>query len=248
MTKFPTWDILSIDPYIMNSLKLANRKRKKRTRIEDMPLSNIKDSLIEEIAKSLTKQIDKEVFDKKYTSAKTVLKLVGVGVFLAASIAMPNLPLVLKPFMKNENEFEAWKRFNIPYLKRTLRRLEKQKLVEIGEEGETQVVKITDSGKRRILKFAIDEVEIKKPRIWDGKWRMVSYDIPKNQEGVRKVFREYLKVWRFYPFHESLFLHAYPCERQVEFLREYLGIGEHVRILHVYKIENDKLFRNFFNV
>lgn len=229
------------------SLKL-NRKRKKKSRIEKQLVSSIKDSLIEEISRSLAKQINREIFDKKYASAKIVLKLVGAGVFLAASIAMPNLPLALKPFLAKEDDYEAWKRFNIPYLKRTLRRLEKQKLVEIGEEGGAQVVKITGPGKRRILKFAIDEVEIKKPRIWDGKWRMVSYDIPRNKESVRKAFREHLKAWKFYPFHESLFLHAYPCEKQIEFLREYLGIGEHVRILHVSRIENDKLFRNFFGV
>lgn len=244
MTKFPTWDILST----MHSLKLHVRKRKQKSRIEDLALSGIKDSLIEEISKSLAKQVNREIFDKKYASAKIVLKLVGAGIFLAASIAMPNLPLALKPFLVKENDYESWKRFNIPYLKRTLRRLEKQRLVEIGEEDETQVVKITNAGKRKILKFAIDELKIDKPKIWDGKWTMISYDIPKDQEGVRKIFREYLKIWRFYPFHESLFLHAYPCEKQVEFLREYLGIGEHVRIIHVYKIENDKLFKDFFDI
>jgi len=231
-----------------DSLNLQKRKRKKIRHIEDLPLSDIKDSLVEEIARSLTKQINKETFNKKYASAKTVLKLVGAGIFLAASFAMPNLPLALKPFLNKEDDYEAWKRFNIPYLKRTLRRLEKQKLVETGEEDGTQVVKITNAGKRKILKFAIEELKIEKPKIWDYTWRMVSYDIPKNQENVRKVFREYLKAWRFYPFHESLFLHAYPCEKQVEFLREYLGIGEHVRILHVSKIENDKLFREFFDI
>jgi len=231
----------------MDALELRNRKLKKKSRIEDLPLSNIKDYLIEDMARSLTKQINKETFDKKYASAKTVLKLVGAGIFLAASFAMPNLPLALKPFLNKEDDYEAWKRFNIPYLKRTLKRLEKQKLVEIGEEDGIQVVKITNAGKRKILKFAIEQLKIEKPKMWDYTWRMVSYDIPKNQENVRKVFREYLKVWRFYPFHESLFLHAYPCEKQVEFLREYLGIGEYVRIIQVSKIENDEVFREFFD-
>ncbi|EKD65656.1 MAG: hypothetical protein ACD_50C00024G0003 [uncultured bacterium] len=234
----------------MSNLKLGigNRKRKRKTRIEDLPISDIKDSLIEEISRNLTRQIDREAFDKKYATAKIILKLVGAGVFLAASIAMPNLPRALKPFLANEDDYEAWRRFNIPYLKRTLRRLEKQKLVDTGEEGGVKVVKITNAGKRKILKFAIDELKIEKPKIWDRTWWIVSYDIPKNQENARKVFREYLKLWEFYPFHESLFLHAYPCEKQVEFLREYLGIGEYVRIMHVSKIENDKLFREFFDI
>ncbi len=210
----------------------------------------LKDPLIEEISKTLTKQIDKEVFDQKYAPVKTVLTLVGAGFFLGASLVMPHLPLALKPFLKHkrDEEYEAWKRFNIPYLKRTLERLEKQKLVVLDEKDAIQIVKITDSGKRKILKFAIDELTIEKPTIWDGKWRLVSYDIPGRLRRLRAILREYLTVWGFYPFHESVFLHAYPCEKQVEFLREYLGIGDYVRILKVSQIERDQQFRDYFGV
>lgn len=223
------------------------KRRKKRVRLEDLPVT-VDDTLIQEIARTLAKQIDKEHSKEKYATAKAVLALVGIGVFLVAAVAMPNLPLALKPFLKKNDEHEAWKRFNIPYLKRTLRRLQKQKFVEISEEQGMQVVKITEAGRRRVLRFAIDEIAVEKPKVWDGRWRIVSYDIPKKLESLRNVFREYLRAWGFYPFHESLFLHAYPCGKQVAFLREYLGISEYVRILQVSKIENDKVFRDFFEV
>lgn len=111
-----------------------------------------------------------------------------------------------------------------------------------------QVVKITQAGKRRILKFAIDELAVKKPANWNGRWIIVSYDIPENRKTLRKVLQEYLRAWGFYPLHESVFLHAYPCEDHILFLREYLGIGEYVRILQVSKIENDRLFKEFFGL
>jgi len=225
-------------------------KRKKRVRVENISVSKINESLILDISKNLAKQIDKKEFEKKYAPVKTILTLVGAGVFLTASLVAPNLPLVLKPFLKNqrEKEYEVWKRFNISYLKRTLYRLEQQKLVEIKDEKGIQVVKITEFGKRRILRHAIDELLIEKPRIWDGKWRLVSYDIPGNLKVLRKTFRERLCVWRFFPLHESVLLHAYPCEKQVEFLREYLGVAEYVRIFTVSKIKNDKPFRDFFGI
>lgn len=228
---------------------MALVKRKPKSRIEDLP-NFIKDSLIAEVSKTLTKQIDKEVFEKKYASVKTILTLVGAGLFLGASVIMSNLPLALKPFLdhKRKEEFESWKRFNIPYLRRTLMRLEKQKLVELDEKEGIQIVKITDSGKRKILKFALDELAVEKPRIWDGRWHLVSYDIPGELHRLRAIFREYLKAWGFYQLHESVFLHAYPCEKQVEFLREYLGIGEYVRILKVFQIERAKEFRDYFGV
>ena len=202
---------------------------------------------IEKLALTLSKQIDKEMFNKKYASVSTVLKLIGAGAFVAGSIAIPTLPIILKPFIKNENEYELWKRFNIPYLKRTLYRLERQKLVKI-KEGKVQTVEITKDGQKRILKYSIEELAIEKPRVWDGLWRMVSYDIPKKLKQQRNIFREYLQLWNFLSIHESMYLHAYHCEKQIEFLREYLAVGKYTRIFIVSKIENDRQFRDFFGV
>lgn len=233
---------------MMKKIKIKKiTSRKKRFRIEDLPLPRAEESHIAEIAKTLSQQIDREIFKDKYAGATAILKLVGMGAFLAGSIAIPSLPLILKPFLQ-ENEREAWKRFNIPYLKRTLERLERQKLVKIVEDEKYQTVEITEAGQRRILKYALDDLAIEKPKFWDNKWRMVSYDIPSKLKSLRQVFREYLSVWGFYPIHESVFIHAYPCIKQVVFLREYLQVGEYVRIFHVSKIENDAPFREFFGV
>lgn len=216
--------------------------------MEDLRVPAINDESLRSIAQSLARQIDKEIFEKKYMPAIDILKLVGAGAFLTASIAIPILPMALKPFLRENNDYESWKRFNIPYLKRTLHRLEKQKLIETSEENNYQIVKITERGKRRILRASLDELAVQKPKIWDGRWRMISYDIPEHLKGLRKVFREYLRAWGFYPLQESVFLHAYPCLNQVEFLREYLGIAEYVRVFSVSKIENDSLFRDFFGI
>lgn len=222
------------------------RKREKKHRLEDLPLSAKID--IDHLAKVLTRQIDEETFRHKYAPVGDVLKLVGAGAFLAASVAFPTLPQVLKPFLSNSADKNAWKRYNIRYLKRTLERLEKEKLVEIIEEKEEQIVKITSEGRRRILRYALNDLKIKKPKVWDGSWRLVSYDLPQGSSAVRNIFRTYLKNWGFYPLHESVYLHAYHCGQEIDFLREYLGVGEYVRIFKVVKIENDKLFREFFGV
>lgn len=232
----------------MTAKVIPNRKKKKEAKtVESIEIDR---SLFESISKTLAKQIDYEQFSKKYARVADVLKLVGAGLFVASSMVIPNLPLALKPFLDHQRrkEMKAWKRFNLPYLKRTLERLEKQKLIEITYEEGIQVVKITGAGQRRILKYAIDELAVEKPRIWNGKWTLVSYDIPNALKKQREIFQEYLKAWGFYPLHESVFLHAYPCEKQVEFLRAYLGIGKLVRIFSVSKIENDELFKDYFGV
>lgn len=205
---------------------------------------------IDQLAKVLSKQIDRKIFENKYAPAKDVLKLVGAGAFLTAALLMPNLPLVLKPFLdqKRKNEREIWKRFNIPYLKRTLQRLEKQKLVDISDKNGVQIVTITNQGRQKVLRMALDDLEIKKPKNWDRRWRLISFDLPEKLAKIRKILVEYLSAWGFYPLHKSVYLHAYPCLKEVDFLREYLGVGEYVRMFTVIQIENDSQFRDFFGV
>lgn len=205
------------------------------------------DEAVKRLGSVLTKQIDKEIFEKKYARAGEVLKLVGAGVFLASSVVVPNLPKMLAPFFKSD-EYDAWKRFNIPYLKRTLNRLNKRKLIEITKENGQEVIRLTDQGKTLMLKFSMEELALEKPGDWNGKWWLVCYDIPKNYELKRDIFRDYLKAWKFYPLQDSVFIHAYPCRDQINFLREYLGISEFVQLLEVSKIENEDKFREFFGV
>lgn len=214
--------------------------------MEDKKAGELTDGL----AIVLNKQIDREIFERKYAPVKEILKLVGIGMFVAGSLVIPNLPIALKPLLdkQRKKEYEVWKRFNIPYLKRSLHRLEKQKLVEITQENGVQVVKITSNGRRRLIKMALDELAVEKPKIWDGRWRLVSFDLPEKLANTRKILVEYLNAWGFYPFQKSVYLHAYHCFKQVEFLREYLGVGEYVRMLTVSEIENDSLFRDFFGV
>ena len=191
---------------------------------------------IQELSKTLSKQVTHDLLKEKYAGKADVLKLVGMGAFAVATLAMPGLPKALKPFV------------NIPYLKRTLKRLEKQKLVKFSKENGATIVDVTDNGRRQILKYSLDTIEIKKPRYWDGTWRLVAYDIPNTERHLRDVVQEYLAAWGFYLFQESVYLHAYPCEKEITYLREYLGVGKYLRVLTVSKIENDQAFRKFFDV
>lgn len=227
-------------------------KKENGTKIspKNKPLDGSLATQIDHIAATLAKKIDKEVFDKKYAPHREVLTLVGAGVFLTASLILPGLPLALRPFLRDkyQEENSLWKRFNIPYLHRTIKRLESQKLVEIGFDNGRQVVMITDAGRKKVLKYALDELKIEKPGRWNGKWTLVTYDIPEEFSSQRDYFRGYLRAWRFYPIEKSVFLHAYPCRKEIEFLREYLGVSQYVNIFIVDNIEKNVIFREYFGV
>lgn len=216
----------------------------------EMDIENADNKLIQEISKTLTQQVGSRILEEKYAGTEEVLKMVGAGLFIAASLVAPGLPRVLKPFLDDnyKEEREAWKRFNLPYLKRTLERLEKQRLVEIKNVAGKEMVTVTTKGERQILRLALDNVEIKRPGSWNGRWFMVTYDVPKNESVLRNTIREYLRSWGFYQYQESVYLHAYPCKKQIDFLKSYLGAEKYIRLLEVSKIEADEPFRQYFGV
>lgn len=179
---------------------------------------------------------------------KRIILLLARGAVLVTVFTMPGIARIFKDIDWERSDEEDWKLFNTAYLKRTIKRLERQKIIEIKEKENLGIVKITERGKKFMLKYAVESLTIPKPPRWDHKWRIVFYDVLYGKRGTRDKFRRLLSSAGFYPLQESVYLHAYPCGKEIEFLRQYLGIGSEVRLVIAEKIENDSEFRKFFGV
>jgi CRISPR/Cas system-associated endoribonuclease Cas2 len=92
------------------------------------------------------------------------------------------------------------------YLAR-LKRMQKKGLVELLEEKEGIKVRITETG--------IDELQVatlrKQPRpdVCDGKWRMVSFDIPNDHNELRHELRRLLQRIGFVHMQQSVYVFPY---------------------------------------
>ena len=178
-------------------------------------------------------------------TVKDVLTLLAAGTFLAATIIAPCLPLALKPLLdyKRQKDYQKWHQFNQSRLKQVLKRLKEQKIVEVvGDE----TIKITEKGKIKILKFNLEDMQLNKK--WDGKWRLIIYDVPKHKKKERNYLREILKRLECFQLQKSVYLTPHPCENEIEFLRQLLNIGNDVKILKVASIENEKPYRDYFGI
>lgn len=211
--------------------------------------SSLSEKHIETLAKLLYQKARNEEKEKQYASAKTVLSLLGMGVAIAAAFIAPRATSIIGNLVwEKDTEWDNWKRFNKSYLRQTLRRLEKQKLVEIKEVGGKQKIIITQAGKRKILEYSIDELEIVKPNRWDKKWRIVIYDIPKRKKPLQELVREILKNLGFYPMQESVYIIPYPCYKEIEFLRTYYNLSPFIKYLLVEKLEDDSVYKTYFGL
>lgn len=189
---------------------------------------------------SILKQIEREI--DRYPQAKEVLYFLAGGGLLAACLVAPGLPMVLKPFIYGGKAYRKSR------LKQTLKRLKKQKLVEVGETKEGYVVRVTKEGKVRALRYKLDEMKIKKPQKWDGKWRLIIFDIPEKRKGFRNIFRKYIKQLGLYRLQRSVYLYPYSCFDQIEFLRQIFGVAVNVTYVVAERVENDEYLKLKFRL
>ena len=127
--------------------------------------------------------------------------------------------------------------------------MKRQKLIEyVCEKNGKTIVKITKKGKTKLRSFAIDLMDIPKPKRWDGKWRMVMYDLPIRFKKARNAFRWKLKELGFYQFQKSAWICPYPCEDEIMFISDFYGVGKYVEILKVENILNEEKLKKYFNL
>lgn len=204
--------------------------------------------VLKNLAELLIKETKEKQLSERNVKLRTVLLLLAQGAMLTTALVLPGTARLLGDFLPDDSDWKEWKIFNKKYLRQTIRKLEKKKIIEVIDGGTFAEVRLTEDGRKKVLKMGLESLKISKPDKWDGKWRMVFYDVFDSKKGTRERLRSYLKGAGFYPLQKSVYLHAYPCEKEVEFLKYFLGLSGAVRIVLAEKIENDKEFRDYFGV
>lgn len=176
---------------------------------------------------------------------RDILLLLGVTGFVAAALIMPGLPKALSPFLRRK--YQRWGHFNKRRLKMEIKRLQKIGVIEQLEQDGEMIFKLTDKGKTKLLKYKLEEMTLNKKH-WDGKWRLVAYDIPKIKKNQAEAFRELLKKMGFYQLQKSLWLTPYQCSEEIEFLKNLYNLEDHVTILAISGLEGEKAYRDYFGL
>lgn len=209
------------------------------------------DDYIRSLCFFLIERFSEEKREKNYAKTKEALSLIGKGILLVSVFLAPGVARVL-PKIESEIDREArdfWKYakyYNLGELRKTIKRLRRQKMVSILTRDGKEYLALTEKGKKKVLKYAIEELELKKQSKWDGKWRLAIYDIQDRRKAIRDAVRSTLERLGFLKLQESVYLIPYPCEEEIEFLRTYYYLRDEIRILEVSKIEYDQAYKKFF--
>lgn len=173
---------------------------------------------------------------------KDVLQVLGLGALVVTAVALPGLPKALMEIHK------SFKNANRKDFGRIIHRLNQQKMLSIKENGDNWIVEITEKGKRRLLEYDFENISLK-ARKRDNKWRLIIFDIPEHRKGSREVFRKKLNELGFLRLQDSVFVSAFPCRNEIDFLCNFLGISDNVSLIVLDKFERGEelLFKKFPN-
>ncbi len=141
-----------------------------------------------------------------------------------------------------------WKKIKKEEVQKNIRNLYKSKLVEKRRNSDgSYTLVLTDKGRIKALTYRFQDMKIGEKK-WDNKWRLVIFDIPEKIKKGRDALRERLKKLGFYELQKSVFIFPYDCQNELDFLIEFFGLREYVRVGILEKIDNETHLKNIFNL
>ncbi len=107
---------------------------------------------------------------------------------------------------------------------------------------------ITEPGRTildRTIHYVRDSVH---QRSWDGKWRVVTYDIPEKFKSLRHQIRGILKRAGFIKLHNSVWVFPHECHELLELIQSDRRISNFVLYGTLEKIESTESLREQFGL
>ncbi len=144
---------------------------------------------------------------------------------------------------------KEWGRINRQELYRAIRRLYESKLIAYKEHADgTTEIKLNYDGKKLALRYKLDELQIKKPKHWDQKWRIVLFDVPETKKKFRDALRIHFQRLGLIEFQKSVFVYPYPCRNEIEFVIDVFQAHPYVRFIEAIHIDNELHLKKKFDL
>ncbi|MBI2475983.1 MAG: hypothetical protein HYV67_01960 [Candidatus Taylorbacteria bacterium] len=168
------------------------------------------------------------------TTQKQILLLLLAGTAMGLSGSPKTFFKILSSLPEALREIEE------KNVRRAIQNLYRSRLAEKQEHPDgTMTLALTDEGKRVALRYDINKMKVVKPRKWDEKWRIVTFDIPQKARWIRDSLREHLRQLQFYELQKSVFVHPFDCKNEIDYIVEFYNIRRHVRFIIADSIDNE---------
>lgn len=164
----------------------------------------------------------------------------AVGIIAVAAIAPKLVGLLKTTGINSRLRYGAM---------RVLSRLKHRGEIEFIEQNGKKYARLTKTGERA-LELHTQRLALVdgKRRRWDGRYRLVMFDIPERRRGVRAQLRDEMRDIGFLRVQDSAWIFPYDCEEFIALLKADLRLGKDTLYAVVDEMENDAWIRRHFNL
>lgn len=96
--------------------------------------------------------------------------------------------------------------------------LKQKKLIRIFVRGKKQYIELTPKGKKRARDYFCRNIRIKIRNKWDGKWRIVIFDISESHRDRRDTIRRWLKNLGLVEIQKSVYVYPFDFKRELDLM------------------------------
>lgn len=178
---------------------------------------------------------------KHKNKAKVILQALGVAVLVGGVMVFPGMALALDWLDKLDRDKHQ--------TRRAYYNLKKRGMIKLQKQGDRVRILLTGKGKNRLLSYQIQDLEIRRPPKWDGRWRLVMFDVPEAQRSSRDLIRAKLRRLGFLSVQKSVYIHPYACDELIEALRTHyrLRSGE-LYVFEARVLEGEEVLKKQFKI
>lgn len=112
---------------------------------------------------------------------------------------------------------------------------------------ENGFLRLTSKGRAKFLHEQLRDPDQRRRR-WDGRWRLLIFDIPESRKGMRDKIRRTVEGIGFIRLQDSVWIYPYACEDFVALLKADFKIGKDLLYMIVEELEGDQALRQHFQL
>lgn len=181
---------------------------------------------------------------RKRNIQKAVLGTVAAAGGLSVALMAPNALQMLGMF--DDADLKRRRRYRHS-CNRAFDTLLRQGSIVLEKTRHGTFARLTPRGKYMLWRWGEEMPRHKKPR-WDGKWRVIVFDIREKNKSVREKLRAMLTRIGFIRLQNSVWVFPYDCEEMHILLKAELKAGKSILYMIVDTIENDQSLRTHFGL
>jgi len=189
-----------------------------------------------------------EVESKKRTRRTRLENLILGSAAVAGVVGIALLAPPVLRLLKNADPEWLLKRDPRRRLRESALRLKRKGLVEFKNENGKKRLRLTVRGEKIMGSIWNETYQLQKPRRWDGKWRLVIFDIPEKRRPMRDKIRHLVSRLGFLRLQDSVWVYPYDCEELVTLIKIDLHVGRSVLYVIADAVEFDEPLRRYFKL